>query len=183
MYEVPIAPGVTVAPVMQPDAPRIFELVEQERPRLAEYFPWVDSTRTIADTRAFITGAMGEFGRGEGSACVIRVDGRIEGLSGCHDRGNGTKEVGYWIASGHEGRGIVTKVATWVIERCFTVLGASRIVIRAEPSNARSRAIPIRLGFTEDGTLRDSGLCDPPETLVYYSLRRDEWEAAPRAGT
>jgi len=51
-----------------------------------------------------------------------------------------------------------------------------RVEIRCDPDNLRSRAIPNRLGFTEEGTLRQvAWQYDHFLDLVVYSLLADEW--------
>jgi ribosomal-protein-serine acetyltransferase len=51
-------------------------------------------------------------------------------------------------------------------------------VIRAGVDNARSRAIPERLGFTQEGVLREEGRgVEGFHDLVVYGLLEDEWRA------
>jgi ribosomal-protein-serine acetyltransferase len=50
--------------------------------------------------------------------------------------------------------------------------------IRCEPENRRSRAIPERLGFREEGTLREvQRIGDRRTDLVVYGMLAPEWNA------
>ena len=64
-------------------------------------------------------------------------------------------ELGYWIRANHEGRGHITRACRALIDIGFEELGLHRIEIRAGLENARSRAVPERLGFTYEGIERE----------------------------
>jgi ribosomal-protein-serine acetyltransferase len=50
------------------------------------------------------------------------------------------------------------------------------VTIRVAPDNARSRAIPERLGFTEEGVMREAGRSAlGHHDLVVYGLLDREW--------
>jgi ribosomal-protein-alanine N-acetyltransferase len=69
----------------------------------------------------------------------------------------------------------MTEAAPSVISHCFRHLNAHRIEARIEPENLPSRRLATKLGFTEEGTLRD-WLCVAGEFrgVVMYSLPRTE---------
>jgi len=73
-------------------------------------------------------------------------------------------------------QGLMTEAAPPVISHCFTRLNVRRIEARIEPENLSSRRLAAKLGFTEEGTLRD-WLCVAGEfrSVVMYSLLRTEW--------
>jgi ribosomal-protein-serine acetyltransferase len=63
-----------------------------------------------------------------------------------------------------------------LIEHGFGVVGLHRISIRAGVENARSRAIPERLGFTREGVLRGEGRGSGGfYDLIVYGLLEEEW--------
>jgi len=70
----------------------------------------------------------------------------------------------------------MAEAAPSVISHCFTPLNVHRIEARIEPENLSSRRLAAKLGFTEEGTLRD-WLCVAGEfrSVVMYSLLRTEW--------
>jgi ribosomal-protein-serine acetyltransferase len=64
-------------------------------------------------------------------------------------------EIGYWIRSRYEGRGLITEAAALVAAFAFESLQAQRVRIRCDAANLRSAAVPRRLGFTHEATLRN----------------------------
>jgi len=79
--------------------------------------------------------------------------------------------VGYWLAEEHEGRGLVTRAVSALIDHGFSELNLHRVEIRAATNNARSRAVPERLGFTQEGVLREADVVgDEYVDLVVYGL-------------
>ena len=75
-------------------------------------------------------------------------------------------------------QGLMTEAAPPVISHCFTGLNVHRIEALIEPQNQPSRGLAAKLGFTEEGTLRD-WLCVAGEfrSVVMYSLLPTEWMA------
>ncbi len=76
------------------------------------------------------------------------------------------------------GRGIMTHCVSALIGYAFRELQVNRIELRAAEENSRSRAIAQRLGFTQEGVLRDSEwLNDHYVNQTVYSLLKREWDS------
>jgi ribosomal-protein-serine acetyltransferase len=159
------------------DADTVFSAVEAERERLSPWMPWVRTTRTSADTRAFIERSLASEHDLEGNGIWVgdAYAGSI-GLS-VHTL-SGSGEIGYWLVGRFEGRGLVTRACRLFIDHGFEALGLHRISIHAAVGNARSRAVAERLGFTQEGILREADLVgdgDRYVDLVVYGLLASEW--------
>ncbi|WP_259339653.1 GNAT family N-acetyltransferase [Mesobacillus zeae] len=100
------------------------------------------------------------------------------GMIGLHyiDWWNKTTEIGYWLSEEQQGNGIMTRTVNSLIQHCFNELDLNRIIIRAASENTQSCAIPARLGFIEEGILREAQfLHGKYHDLVHYSkLRGDQ---------
>ncbi|HEY7660920.1 MAG TPA: GNAT family protein [Actinomycetota bacterium] len=160
------------------DLEEIWALVETERDRLGVWMPWIESTRTIDDQRRWLAGVVNDSRQLDGLG--IFVDGRYAGGVGLtFDPFSIVGEIGYWIAQPYEGRGYVSRSCRAMIDIAFGELGVHRIVIRAGRDNARSRAIPERLGFTREGIARGEGRGTAGfYDLVVYAILEDEWPPA-----
>ena len=66
-------------------------------------------------------------------------------------------ELGYGIASAHEGKGIAFEAATAAGSAAATHLGLTHLPSYISPDNARSQALALRMGATREAniTLRD----------------------------
>lgn len=171
---------IELRPLQARHAGEVFRLTEQNREHLRQWLPWVAGNTSIEHTRAFIEQALRQFAEGKGFQAGIWYRGQIAGVIGLHyiDRDNRRTEIGYWLGAPYQGLGIMTRACRAVVEYAFTVLGLHRIEIRCARGNRRSRAIPERLGFTQEGTIRQSAwLNDHFEDLVVYSLLAPEWRA------
>jgi ribosomal-protein-serine acetyltransferase len=158
------------------DAEEIAALIERSRPALAEFMPWAAGSDLEA-VREFRRRAERERQAGEAIHTVIEVDGRIAGSVGAHhiDEANGACELGYWLGDGYTGRGLVTAAVRAFLDHAFGTWGLRRVAILAATDNVRSRAIPERLGFRQEGVLRQAEVVgDRVHDLVVYSLLRDE---------
>jgi ribosomal-protein-serine acetyltransferase len=95
----------------------------------------------------------------------------VGGLGAGLDPYHGSADLGYWITADHEGRGILTRPATALLDHVFTDRGIARAEIRTSVENRRSRAAAERLGFAHEGTLRSAlPVGDRRHDLAVYGL-------------
>jgi ribosomal-protein-serine acetyltransferase len=165
--------GVEVRMLEPHDAEEVYAVVQADRERLKARMPWAEGA-TIETTRAFIEANVASKGM---DALGIYVHGAFAGGIGIRpDELERDAEIGYWIASAYEGRGLVTRACRALIDHAFDELELHRITIRVAPDNARSRAIPERLGFTQEGVMREAGRTALGHNdLVVYGLLDREW--------
>src|SRR5262245_50811808 len=64
-------------------------------------------------------------------------------------------EIGYWLRVSEEGKGYMTETVRLLCRFAFETLQANRVEIRCDARNVRSAAIPKRLGFVHEATLRN----------------------------
>jgi ribosomal-protein-serine acetyltransferase len=135
-----------------------FRLVEKNKPRLEEWCPWLERVSSVRATKDFIREKLFRFAAGDGFTAGIFHDGRLSGVIALEyiDSANAGTEIGYWLDEAIEGNGVVTQACRKLIDHVFTDLELRRIQIRCAVENYRSRAIPERLGFRQEGTLRAS---------------------------
>jgi ribosomal-protein-serine acetyltransferase len=133
------------------DAPAIFAAVDSNRRYLARWLPWVDSTLSVADTRAFLRIASQRMRAARAIHFGIWRRHRLIGVISLDDidRKRGRAFIGYWLDEGLQGQGIMTRAARALTAYGFA-LGLTRIEICCDPRNQRSRRIPERLGYQRE---------------------------------
>ena len=172
--------GLELRPLNLRDAKALYALVEANRDRLARWLPWPDANRCVADSRAYILRV-----RSQGRAHMAESFGlwwqeRLVGIAGFVwiDPANHSAAIGYWLAQEAEGHGLMTAAVTSLVRHGFRTLHLNRIEIRAGVRNRRSRAIPRRLGFHHEGTLRQAErLGDRYVDHAVYGLLAAQWRA------
>ena len=166
------------------DAEEIFAVVDEHRGDLREWLPWVDGTLSAEDTREFLRASIEKREVGDGFAAGFWHEGKFAGGLGLHaiDRNNLATSIGYWLAPPCRGRGYVTKACRLLLDHVFNELNLNRLVIHCAAENVRSRAIPERLGFVQEGVLRQAAkLPKGYVDLVVYGMLAEEWRAAGEA--
>ncbi|WP_139490458.1 GNAT family N-acetyltransferase [Brevibacillus dissolubilis] len=161
------------------DAEECFALVDANREHLRPWLPWVDNTLTPADSRAFIEFTSKQVGNNNGFQAGIFYEDKLVGMIGFHsiDWAHKKTTIGYWLAEGYQGRGLMTSACRALIDYAFDVWKLNRIEIRATVQNVRSRAIPERLGFTLEGTVRQvEWVNDRFYDHVVYGLLAEDWK-------
>lgn len=64
-------------------------------------------------------------------------------------------EIGYWLRADMAGNGLATEAARAMLEVAGSLPRVARVAIRCDERNARSSAVPARLGFALTDTERD----------------------------
>ena len=174
----PCGKDLVLRPLRLKDARAFFALTEANRERLRRWLPWVDDVLTIDHTKAFIALAKEQAKRRQGLHCGIWWRGEPVGVAGFNtfDRLNRLGNIGYWISEHAEGHGLVTRAVKALMQYGFELEQLHRIEIRVAVRNRRSRAIPERLGFRHEGTLRGvENLYGRFLDHAVYGLLVDEW--------
>lgn len=141
----------------EPDAEELYALVDRNRAYLAEWMPWA-AEQTLEGTAAFIHAALRRRADRNGFEMALVRDDRLIGAAGFAgiDWVARSTNIGYWLAEEHQGQGIMTRAARALVDHAFGELDLHRVEIQAAEGNRRSRAIPERLGFQQEGVLREA---------------------------
>jgi len=154
------------------DADELYGLVEANRDYLAEWLPWA-AGQTREGVVEFIRKTRRQVDENDGFQGALVLDGRMVGAGGfIHVNWESrSTELGYWLAEGHQGRGLMTKTVSALVDHAFDEYDLNRVEIHVATGNGRSRAIPERLGFQQEGILRDyERVGDRYLDIVVYSL-------------
>lgn len=168
-----LADGESLRPLAAADAEELFALTDANRERLREWLPWLDATRSPSDTLAYAEAMQQQAAERRSFQFAVLVDERIAGMVGLHeiDWPNRCGAIGYWLGASYAGRGLMTRAVDALAGIAFGELGLNCVEIRAAVGNTRSRAIPERLGFREEGVQRErEWLYDHFVDLASYSL-------------
>jgi ribosomal-protein-serine acetyltransferase len=171
--------GVQLRLLTELDVSELHALVHANREHLARWLPWA-ARQTVADTRSFVRMTRRQYADNNGFQLAIVQDGRIAGVVGHHSVSwpNRSTTIGYWLAQDAQGRGTMTAAVRALVGHAFDSWGLNRVEIRAAVDNARSRAVAERLGFRQEGTLREvERVGDRFVDHAVYGMLAAEWRA------
>ncbi len=169
--------GCTLRLLDERDADELERVVAANHDHLARWLPWVEATAAagVEARREYVRRARRQAEANDGFQTAVVAGGAIVGVVGFHhvDWANRSTSLGYWLAADRQGRGIMTAAVRALVRHAFEVWQLNRVEIRVAVGNARSAAIPRRLGFAEEGILRQAERhADVYKDIVVYSLLR-----------
>jgi ribosomal-protein-serine acetyltransferase len=181
MFTIKIDSNIKLQLLHLNQADALFALTQKNRNEFIKWMPWVEDTKSIEDTKAFIVNSLKNYAQGREINCSIVYNGTIVGnisLFGINNGFNIKKaEIGYWLDGDYQGKGIMTKAVKKIIDIAFNELDIYKVVIKCATTNYKSCKIPKKLGFTLEGTVRcgakiNGVICD----FNYFGVLKDEWE-------
>jgi ribosomal-protein-serine acetyltransferase len=185
VFSLDLGDGQSLRLYEEADVDEVQAVIEANREYLAPWMPWAPAS-TRDTTLEFIRKSLKQLADNDGLQAAITDSGLIVGGTGYHriDWENRSTTIGYWIAEDAQRRGIVTRSTRALVDHAFQRWKLNRVEIRCGVENARSRAIPERLGFTQEGVLREAERIGDRyiDHVVYAMLARDwpkEKEPAP----
>ena len=116
--------------------------------------------------------------RWHGMWAVQIRDGRFAGAINYHAHNEHHRRlaVGWIVVPSFWRQGVMSEAAPPVISHCFVHLNAHRIEARIEAENLSSRRLAAKLGFIEEGVLRDwLWVAGEVRSVLMYSLLRRDW--------
>jgi len=173
---------------------RLRRLGEDDIPALFDLYSDAETTRYLARPRMTERAQAEEMlakihaGYADGSSLQLAIERRDDGaflgvclLFNFVERGL-RAEIGYILGRAHWSRGYVSEALPALIDHGFEALGLNRLEADIDPRNAASARVLMRLGFVQEGLLRERWVVrgEPSDSALYGLLREDWLEAAPR---
>jgi RimJ/RimL family protein N-acetyltransferase len=177
-----LGPRVRLRPYREDDAKALWEAIDESRASLGRWLPWVEDYRSPADAAPSVRRLEAQWLTRENLAYAVfdRRSERMLGGAGLvrNDLRVPRFEIGYWLRDSAVGHGYVTECVQVLTRFCFDDLRAQRVEIRMDPRNARSRAVPERLGFVHEGCLRNRApdVDGQPADMDVFALVPDDFK-------
>jgi RimJ/RimL family protein N-acetyltransferase len=169
------------------DAPLLQTAVTESLEHLRPWMPWVASEPEELQVKIDrLRGFRGKFDLGQDFVYGIfnRDETCVLGGTGLHTRlGAGAREIGYWIHKDFIGQGYATEVSAALTKVAFEIDAVRRVEIHHVVENLRSGAVPRKLGYTCEATLRQRSLLDDGRYHDHkiWTLLSDEYPTTPSA--
>lgn len=169
------------------DAPLLNASAAESKEHLLTFMPWAnDYPQEVDKTLALVRSFRSRFDSGEDYIYGVFTpdERRLLGGSGLHTRlGKDALEIGYWIHKDFINQGLATELSAALTKVAFEVYQVQRMEIHCAADNLASAAVPRKLGYTLDGTLRRRiWLVDGKyHDAMVFSLFSDEYPSSPAA--
>lgn len=174
---------VTLRPLTPADGPQMLEAIDESRPELDAWMAWPPGMRTQDDAVDYCIRMAAEWIRRDSLNVGVfeTATGRYLGGTGFHTVNWRLRsfEIGYWLRTSAAGHGYMTEAVRLLVTLAFEQLAGRRLTILCDRLNVRSRAIPERLGFVLEGTLRKDSITpggDVRDTMV-WAMTDDDYRA------
>ncbi len=163
-------------------AVELFKLVDSNRTRLREWLPFIDDYQSVRAATQFIARNREESSGTTRLAMGIWIGEMLAGVVTYDhiDWTNRAALIGFWLGKSFQGRGIMTRTCSALVNLAFNELGLNRVEISCAVENRRCRLVPERLGFKQEGVSRQSErLYDHFVDTVSYSMLASDWKNRP----
>ncbi len=181
--------GYTIRPVTMNDLPEYFRLIDTNRKRLEDFFAGtVAITKDIDETRTHLTDIVSKMEKRNYFSFVVVDDASGNLVASVQvknlDWSIPKAEIGYYIDEKFEGKGIVTRATSLIIDYCFSELKLDKLFIRTHERNISSRKVAEKNGFLLEGTIRKDYRTTKGELvdLMYYGLTGDDYRERKNSG-
>ncbi len=181
MFRAQVLENVYLQLLEERHAAEVFSLVDRDRAYLREWLPWVDATQTQDDTLSFIRSSLEQFAANKGFVAGIWTERQFCGVIGTHqlDWLNRKGEIGYWLGRFFQGKGIMTAACRAVVTHLLCEMDLNRVTIHCASGNNKSCSVAIRLGFTEEGLVREAQLLHGLfHDLRRFAMLKKDWKPA-----
>jgi RimJ/RimL family protein N-acetyltransferase len=171
---------VVVRPYREEDATALYEAVDESREHIRPWLPFADEHRTVDESRAWIDGSRARWILRQSMDCAIfeATSGRFLGGIGLHVHSWSIRSfvIGYWLRKSAEGNGYMVEAVQLLTDFALNELGAKRVEIKCDERNAHSAKVARRLGYVQEGRLRNDSWSPDGEvrnTLVFSRIPGD----------
>lgn len=169
------------------DAPLMQAAVRANVEHLRSWLPWVQTEPgSIEEKIARLRKFRAQFDLDDNyTYAIFNLDEtRVLGGTGLDPRiGAGGLEIGYWIDRDFTHQGLASEAAAALTRVAFEHHKVRRVEIHCDPHNTYSAAIPHRLGYTHEATLRERVPLSDEDWRddMVWSLLAGQYPASPSA--
>ncbi|MFF8955369.1 GNAT family N-acetyltransferase [Streptomyces sp. NPDC014894] len=159
-------------------AAELSAFTDRTRAHLTPWLPWAHTVVDTESARRFLQRYADSQAADGGRIYGIWSDDVLVGgaLFRVFDPRQGVCELGAWLAPEAQGRGLVTRAASAMIDWAVGVRGMSRVEWLVSPANDASIAVAGRLGMTLEGVSRGVfEMHGVRQDLQVWALLADEW--------
>ncbi|HYH80384.1 MAG TPA: GNAT family protein [Longimicrobium sp.] len=183
-----VTPRLVIRCYRPEDAPALEAAIHASLDHLRPWLPWAhDEPEPLQAKVERLRMFRGKFDLDQDYvyATFSADESRLVGGTGLHPRvGPDALEIGYWIAAPDAEKGLATEAGAALTRVAFDIVGVRRMEIRCDPRNVRSAAVPRKLGYTHEATLRGRVAIPggPAHDVMSWILLRDDYAGTPSAG-
>ncbi|CAN5567151.1 GNAT family N-acetyltransferase [soil metagenome] len=163
------------------DGAELFAAIRDSFDELEPWMPWVHHHRTLDGSEKSARRGWVEFVERKDLRMHLFLKGTktLVGSSGLHriEWSIPQFEIGYWLRTSFTGHGYMTEAVRGIAAFAFDELGAKRVEIKCDSTNAKSLRVAERCGFRLEGELRNNEKSPSGElrdTLVYSMLPNEK---------
>lgn len=162
------------------DVDPLFAAIRASIGTLSAWMPWAHAAYSREDACFFVASTWLRWREGTAHEFLIEdaVDGRFLGMCGLNEisRLNRSANIGYWVKTGEDGRGVCTAAARLVAHFGFAQVGLQRIRLFHMVGNRASQRVAEKVGFRLEGVQRQHTVLhgQSQDTLLYALVSPDE---------
>jgi RimJ/RimL family protein N-acetyltransferase len=167
------------------DAPLLQKSIQESVEHLRPWLPWVKTEPEelkVKIERLRMFRARFDLSENYIYGVFDPKETELIGGTGLHPRvGSNAFEIGYWVNVNHINKGYATEFSAALTKVAFEIENVNRVEIHCDPDNINSAAIPKKLGYVYEATLRsrtetiDGTLSDS----MIWSILREEYLKSP----
>lgn len=157
-----LTPRLQIRPRQMGEGPVLAQAARESLDHLKPWMPFANEAPTDEKMEEHCRQALSEFiARTNFTLSIYDRDGKVLiGSTGLHFPNWDVRSfhIGYWIHKDFEGKGIIQESTNALTRYAFEVFQARRVEIRCDRNNHRSLAVMQKLGFHQEGILRNDTL-------------------------
>jgi RimJ/RimL family protein N-acetyltransferase len=168
--------GIRARAAREADAETLLEAVRISRKSVGRWMSWCHPDYALEDTREWIARSSAAWADAQGDREFALFDpatGEALGCAGLNqiNRVHNFANLGYWVRTDRESRGIASAAARAIAAYGFTELGLTRIEVVAQVENQASRRVAEKIGARFECVARNRIVYrNEPRDAAVYSL-------------
>ncbi|MDN3679281.1 GNAT family protein [Vibrio tapetis subsp. quintayensis] len=155
MFTLDVDSELKLALIQPSFAKKYLEIVTEQRDYLSEWLAWPPHGKSEDFFLTFVRQSRLDYAEGKSMVCAMIYRDELVGNVSFNSIDHNVKvaEIGYWLSEKHQGKGIITRSVSKLIEIAFSELALDKVQIAAGEGNAPSRAVCERLGLKLEGVI------------------------------